>query len=139
MGPALVLDASVAIASVLQDDARYVDARRLLRIAAQQGAVVPAVWPFEVGHVLMKKVQQRAMAAPEADRALRHLFALPITSVGEAREPILSGVWPLALRHRISLYDASYVALALQAGLPLATFDLPMRGVAEAERVILLD
>lgn len=139
MSPGLVLDASVAVASVLESDARRAEAIHLLRIVNQRSAIVPAVRPVEVGHALMKRVQQRALTASEADRALRGLFTLPITVVGESRDSILSAAWPLALRHRIGLYDASYVALALQTGLPLATFDRPMRGVAEAERIPLLD
>ena len=115
------------------------DAQRLMQLVVEQSALVPAIWPFEVGSVLMKKVQQRAMDATEAERALLDLYQLPIAVVGESRGIIATAAWSLALRYRMSLYDASYVDLALQTRLPLATFDHRMRGVAEAERISLLD
>lgn len=139
MTPGLVLDASVAVSTVLAGEERRADALRLIQTVADRSAIVPAIWPFEVGHALMKRVQQRAISARKAEEGLLELFALPITVVGESRDAVLSAAWPLALQHRLSLYDASYVALALQTGLPLATFDLPMRAVAAAERILLLD
>ena len=135
----LVLDASVAVAFILADEERSADAQRLMELVVEQSALVPAIWPFEIGHVLVKKVRQRAIADAEAERALLDLYQLPIAVVGESRGIIAEAVWSLALRHRIGLYDASYIDLALQTGLPLATFDHRMRGVAEVERISVLD
>jgi predicted nucleic acid-binding protein len=44
----------------------------------------------------------------------------------------------LAVKHGLSAYDAAYLALALAARLPLATFDRRLRDAAKAEGVAVL-
>ncbi|MDZ4800583.1 MAG: type II toxin-antitoxin system VapC family toxin [Bryobacteraceae bacterium] len=41
-------------------------------------------------------------------------------------------------RHRLTLYDAAYLELALRRGLPLASLDRELRGAALAEGVAVL-
>lgn len=43
----------------------------------------------------------------------------------------------LARRHRLTFYDALYLALALREGLPLATLDRALAGAAQREGVAL--
>jgi predicted nucleic acid-binding protein len=44
----------------------------------------------------------------------------------------------LAERHRLTLYDAVYLELALRRALPLATLETELRAAAKAEGVKLL-
>jgi predicted nucleic acid-binding protein len=44
----------------------------------------------------------------------------------------------LAERHRLTLYDAAYLELALRLGLPLATLDRELRATASGEKVKVL-
>lgn len=44
----------------------------------------------------------------------------------------------LADRHRLTIYDATYLELAIRRGLPLATLDQELRVAAEREGVPLL-
>ena len=44
----------------------------------------------------------------------------------------------LAERHRLTLYDAAYLELALRRGLPLATLDRELRAAARGEKVKVL-
>jgi predicted nucleic acid-binding protein len=44
----------------------------------------------------------------------------------------------LARRHRVTVYDAAYLELALREGLPLATLDAALADAARAEGVALL-
>jgi predicted nucleic acid-binding protein len=44
----------------------------------------------------------------------------------------------LARRHRLTVYDAAYLELALRAGHPLATLDASLLIAARAERVPLI-
>jgi len=45
----------------------------------------------------------------------------------------------LARRHRLTVYDASYLALAQRESVPLATLDGDLREAAKAERISLLE
>ena len=44
----------------------------------------------------------------------------------------------LARRHRLTVYDAAYLELALREALPLATLDKALAGTAGAEGVSLI-
>lgn len=59
-----------------------------------------------------------------------------------ALEPISAGAMmragELAERHALSLYDASYLELALSRNCALATFDQALRNAARAASVVVL-
>ena len=44
----------------------------------------------------------------------------------------------LASRHRLTVYDAAYLEMALRRGLPLATVERELRAAAKAEGIPLL-
>ena len=44
----------------------------------------------------------------------------------------------LARTHRLSIFDATYLELAMRLSLPLATFDNGLIRAAQAERIVLL-
>jgi predicted nucleic acid-binding protein len=54
------------------------------------------------------------------------------------REPDSAAVLRLARGYRLSIYDASYLELALREAAPLATLDDQLRAAATAERTSLI-
>lgn len=56
----------------------------------------------------------------------------------EDRREALGIAADLADRHGLTLYDASYLELAIRRGLPLASLDRKLRAAATAEDVPLL-
>ena len=71
----------------------------------------------------------------ETSRFLRRLGQLAITV---DRSPDEAAVMALALRHRLTVYDAAYLELALREALPLATLDAALSAAAQAEGVTLI-
>lgn len=136
---AFVLDSSAVIASVLPDEAHGPAAVHIIRRVAQDGAIVPVIWPLEVVHVLLKAERQRRLTPERCRTAIGEIQALPVSIEALPDWAELEATARLARKHHMSFYDASYVRLAVVRGLPLATFDLPMRAVAEAERIPILD
>ena len=55
------------------------------------------------------------------------------TGAGDGRE-----IASLAFKHGLTTYDAAYLALALDEGLPLATLDKELAAAARAEKVPIL-
>lgn len=53
-------------------------------------------------------------------------------------EQVFGVVAPIALDHSLSVYDASYLELAMREGLPLATLDQALARAARAAGVELL-
>jgi predicted nucleic acid-binding protein len=56
----LVLDASVTI-SALIEEAQSDEARDIFATIAADGAVVPTLWPLEVGHILLRAERRRLL------------------------------------------------------------------------------
>jgi len=125
----LVLDASVALAWAFEDETTpYTEA--VLETLSQGKAMVPSVWPLEIGNAMV--VAERRGRLKEADtvRFLALLRQLPIAVECESVERVFSDVVRLAREQRISVYDASYLDLAMRLGVPLATQDEELQRAA---------
>jgi predicted nucleic acid-binding protein len=94
-------------------------------------ALTPAVWPLEVGNVLLAAERRQRLNRAGTARFLELLAALPIRVEQESSERMLKEIVSLAREQNLSTYDASYLDLAMRRGLPLATRDAAL---AEAAR-----
>lgn len=135
---ALVVDASVTVAWYIKDEITPFAVAVLARLR-QEGAVVPGVWPLEVLNALLVAERRRRLTPAQTVRALRLLQELPITVVDRPLSDAADIVLPLAREQGLTTYDASYVALALREGLPLAAGDGRMRAAATRLGVALVD
>lgn len=126
-----VLDCSAALAWVLpgeSDPATDV----LLETVAATGAVAPALWPFEVANVLLMAERRGRIMLAERQQALAILGELPIHIDGQAVARAWKDTLAIAQTHRLTVYDASYLELAIRLGLPLASRDTELRAAASA-------
>ncbi len=129
-----VVDSSVTMAWAFDDeDDDY--ANQVLGSLETTAALASPVWPLEVANVLVVAERKGRIGIADSQRFIRLLEALPIevhpVSVGECLQAVLDA----ARRHGLSAYDASYLQLAMDRSLPLATNDLPLRRAAEAAGV----
>ena len=108
----IVLDASAAVLGLLNDG----HARR--RLAAEDAAV-PHLADSEVAHALRARVARGGMTEEDARRALGTWARLGIRRYGALG--LLPRIWEL--RHNLSAYDATYVALAEAMACPILTAD----------------
>ena len=126
-----VLDCSVTMAWVFPDEATLETAR--LRDALTDGrAFVPAPWPIEVANVLLVATRRGRIAETDWPRIWRNLEALPITIEPVSIPRIRRTVLDVASAHRLSVYDATYLELAIRMRLPLATLDRALADAAQA-------
>ncbi len=127
--PGLVLAASVTLAWVFEDEAQpYTDA--VLDALAEVEALVPAIWPLEVGNALLVAQRGGRLNQAATVQFLALLWELPITVESERPEQMLGEILALAREQRLSTYDATYLHLAMRRGLPLATADEALRRAA---------
>jgi len=119
---AFLLDRSVTMAWVFPDEANEsTDALR--ESLVKDSAVVPVLWPIEVGNVLLVATRRGRLTEADWPRILDDLQALPIDIDRESCARVLDTVLPVANEHDLSVYDAMYLELALRLRLPLATLD----------------
>jgi predicted nucleic acid-binding protein len=134
---AFVLDCSVALAWVLPDEgSAYADG--LLDRLVAEGAVVPPVWPLELGNVLLVALRRKRIRQTELEAIVERLARLPIEIDIGATDHALAAVLVLAGQHGLTTYDASYLDLAQRWKLPLATLDKQLRAACRSAKVEVL-
>lgn len=127
-----VLDTSMTLSFVLADE--YGPAsQRVLTAIADGGAVVPALWDFEVLNGLRTAERRQRITEAGIVHALQGLSRLRIER--DHRTTAGSEVLALARRFDLSAYDASYLWLAIDKNLPLATLDSALITAATAAGV----
>ena len=128
---AAVVDASMAFAWILPSQASSSAETLLQRIEAGDEAVVPPLWFLEVANGLLVAERRKTMAPSERRLALEHLSALGLT-VDEANVRVaFDRTSALAEQFDLSVYDATYLELAIRRSLPLATRDRALQSAAE--------
>ena len=119
-----VIDASVLIKYVIPEDETPLIRHMLRELLADVDATlfVPDLLFIECANILWKKVQRGEIDAQTAQHSLGLLEALELdtTPIPE----LMASALRLACEHQISAYDACYIALSEQLGLPLLTADI---------------
>jgi len=133
----LVFDSSVALAWVYAEEIGPA-IRHLLEQVIDSGAWVPSLWRLEVANILEMSVRRNRHNAAFRDATLADLALLPIRIDSETENQAWGATPRLAERHRLTLYNASYLELALRRALPLATLDTELRAAAIAEQLPVL-
>ena len=129
-----VVDNSVVMAWCFQDEAsQYADA--ILGSLEVFKAIVPSIWPLEVGNVLLVAERRKRLSEAGSTRFIALLTELPITIEQESPERMMREILALAREHQISSYDASYLDLAMRKGVPIATLDDGLIKAAERSQV----
>jgi predicted nucleic acid-binding protein len=128
---AFVLDASVTLAWHFQDEADpYADA--VARQLPSVEAIVPSVWPLDVANAMLIGERRKRDTAATAPQWAGYLTSLPIAVDDQTFGRIFGDVLTIARAQNLSVYDASYLELALRSGLPMATLDDRLRSAAAA-------
>ncbi len=133
----LVLDSSVTLAWVYAGETT--DAvGQVFDLLSETGAWVPSLWRLEVANVLEMNARRGRHGPDLRDATLSDLAQLPIQVDPETDKHAWGATLRLAARHKLTLYDAAYLELALRRNLPLATLDEDLRRAAKATRAPLL-
>ena len=123
-----VVDCSMAVAWVLGDEESTVTAS-VLELVQEQGAVATAVWWAEVRNALVRAERRGRLSLYGTEVALASLEALGIR-LDDLPDSV--PVLALARTHRLTVYDAMYLELALRDRRPLATLDRQLAVAARA-------
>lgn len=132
-----VLDASVTAAWCFGDEATQAS-RALHESLGSRRAVVPTLWHAENANLLLVAERRNRITPERCTELLELIGILPVETIDESdriRGPILR----LARTHRLTVYDAIYLDLAIQRGLALATRDQDLRRAADAAGVKVIE
>lgn len=118
-----VVDASVAVKIFVPETFSAPAQEIFARFAAESDAelIVPDFFFIECANVFWKWVQRSAYPVQAAQEHLRDLAGLGLTAI--PTQILAIGALDIALKHRVTAYDACYIAAASQLRLPLITAD----------------
>jgi predicted nucleic acid-binding protein len=134
---AFVLDASVTLAWAFADESQQPVAARAadLLMTGSEFARAPELWWYEVRNILLVSERRGRISGQGTMQFLLQISQLRIEIDAERTDrPLLE----LARRHKLTIYDAAYLALAIREGLPLATLDKTLAAAASAEQIPIL-
>ena len=134
---AFVLDASAALPWCFVDEATVASDDLLARAIARERIYVPSHWPMEILSAVTRAARRGRLDDSSVNAFLE---AVPSYDIVVDQRPLgisWREVRPLITAHRLSAYDAAYLALAKRVGIPLATFDRQLQLAATSEGVAL--
>ncbi len=112
-----VIDASILAQTVIKEE--YTELALKL-IEKLESIYAPPLILYEIGNTLIILVHRKLITKEDALRKLRFLTAIPTLNI---KEPTLNKVAEIAIELKTTFYDASYLTLALEIGVPLITAD----------------
>jgi len=132
-----ILDSSVALAWILPDETNPTLDHLCDRLT-DDIALVPPVWPLEVGNVLLVAVKRGRLTTKDVSQLITELRALPLEIDAASTERAMEETLALAKKYNVTTYDASYLELAKRRDLPLATLDTKLRQACVSAKIATL-
>ena len=123
-----VVDASV-VGSWLLPDEDHPEAVILLEKLKDDEAFAPSLLWFELRNLLLANERRERITPTQTAAALNLFQELPLRFDSQ---PDSNTTLQLAREHRLSVYDAVYLELAIRRHLPLLTFDAQLAEAAKA-------
>jgi predicted nucleic acid-binding protein len=134
-----VIDASATLPWCFADEATPATEALLERLRSGDEAVAPAHWPTEVMNALIMAVRRQRIGFGQVLQFAEALAALPI----HVAPPSAPASWALllttAVDTKLTIYDAAYLQLARDGGVPLATLDRDLQAAARAASLSMIE
>ena len=129
----IVIDASALVAYLLREE-EFEEIRKYLR----RGVISVSLAPKEVSNAILTAWRRGRISTEQAEAALKALLILLGANVvveNRAQDRLLAEAFRIAMRHKITIYDALYIALAEERRASLLTRDERQRDAAERNGV----
>lgn len=134
-----VLDASVALSWFIDHPVAPYASRVRQQLLNANKAIVPGLWKFEIANGFVVAERRGLLSAADTTRALQNIEVGLGQSIQSSPVPMLVGRIVATARHfGLTGYDASYLQLAQELHVPLATLDRRLREAAMQAQVPLL-
>ncbi len=127
----IVLDASITLAWHFEDEPSPI-AEAAAQLSFRDGVVVPQHWLLGVSRGLLKGERRNRTSASRTHAFITRLEHMEIEVDPTQHEQVASVLLPLARAHRLSVYDAAYLELAIRRGVPIATLDASLAASARS-------
>ena len=131
MSDGWVIDSSIGISWVHPDQATEETAALRAQLTAGPLFLVPNLWFFEMANSLLMLQRRKKISASERARSLDFLEGLHLQIDDESPLVAFHAASELAEKYGLTVYDATYLEVAVRRDLALATRDEPLRQAAK--------
>ena len=135
---AIVLDSSAILPLFLRDESDTYSQAVLQEAAEGARLLSLSLCLSEFGNTIGVAIRRGRLTEAQAAYAHRGLFLLPVEFQAFVDSSTMALIHGLAQRHRLSFYDASYLALAINEGARIASLDDALKDAAKAEGVVVV-
>ena len=131
----IVVDNSIVLPLFVADEDSVAMEQLLEQASPENQLLVPRLWLSEFGNGLLVSSRRGRISKEMAILAHEKARKLPIEIACFPELEDLGHVHVLAEKHKLSFYDASYLALAIQRSAQLATNDRALATAAADEGI----
>jgi predicted nucleic acid-binding protein len=132
---AFVLDSSVASSWAFRDEHHPQADRALERVKDEEVIFVPYLFWYELRNVLIVSERRGRISPADIAAFLRDIAMFDITADFSPEE---AEVLRLARAHRLTVYDAVYLELAMRKDAALATLDKNLVAACKKEKLLVV-
>jgi predicted nucleic acid-binding protein len=118
-----VLDASVVLTWCFPDENAAMAQHVAGMFKRGDTGVTPSFWPHEVLNALLVGEKRKRISKELVRSFLDDLATLPIVLEQFPAGVVFDRIQHISREHGLTAYDAAYLDLALDSGLPIATLD----------------
>jgi predicted nucleic acid-binding protein len=129
-----VLDASVVMPWAFEDE-NDPYALSVLSAMKNHTAIIPPLWMLEVTNVLLTAIRRNRIEETKAMEFLAQLDRMLILTAPSRSKAEMPNLLRLAKNFNLTSYDAEYLSLAVERGLPLSTSDAHLLVAMQATNV----
>ena len=133
-----VLDASVVLTWCFPDENAATAQHVAGLLKRGDIAIAPSFWPHEVLNALLAGEKRKRISKELVRSFLDDLATLPIVLEQFPARVVFERIQHLSREYGLTAYDAAYLDLALDSGLPLATLDVDLMRAAKKARARLV-
>ena len=130
----LVLDSSLALSWCFENEATEAT-QEVLESLVTGTAFVPSLWWWEVNNSLCMSQRKGRITAEWRIRMTAMLTGLRIEEDEFSLRQVPGEIARLAIKHDLTVYDATYLEMAIRLALPLGSLDKPLRAAAHKTKV----
>lgn len=133
-----VIDCSATMSLFLPDenDTNYTNI--IHKQLENKDCIVPSIWCYEIANVLLSCKKRNRLDDKQINEIANLIYKLPIDVENNNLHFIHNNVFKIASLNELSIYDSSYIELAIRFNCSIATLDKKLIDVAKKLNVGLL-
>ncbi|XVN40988.1 MAG: type II toxin-antitoxin system VapC family toxin [Rickettsia endosymbiont of Argas persicus] len=128
-----VLDCSITLSWFMPNEMANLE---ILNKTVAGEAIVPSIWGLELGNVLLCAERAKRITTNQRHQAIYTLKDIYIKVDQTTLEHTWFETMDIATQYGLTLYDASYLELALRYGIPIATFDKSLKQASRKAGIV---